>query len=88
MEFVFNFAKQTNNLKNTIMYQVIIHESGNQAKVFEFPTQSLANDSVLRHASEMGLEHDYDKEGFAFAFDGNIPLTSPAQTEIYIFHVI
>ena len=70
------------------MYQVIIHEPGNQAKVFEFPTQSLANDSVLRYASEMSLESGYDKEGFAFAFDGNIPLTSPAQTEIYIFEII
>jgi hypothetical protein len=69
------------------MYQVIIHESGTQAKVFDFPTLELANQSVHRHADQMSLTTEMDQDGFVFAYDENVPATSPFRSEIYIFEI-
>lgn len=69
------------------MYQVIIHESGNQAKVFDFPTLELANESVMQHAELMNLTCNEDQDGFAYAYDLEVPATSPFRSEIYIFEI-
>ena len=53
------------------MYQVIIHESGTQAKVFDFPTLELANQAVEHHANEMSLTCNEDQDGFAYAHAGD-----------------
>jgi hypothetical protein len=79
--------KLANNLKTTNMYQVIIHESGSQAKVFDFPTLELANQSVHRHADEMSLTYNEDQDGFGYAYDLEVPATSPFRSEIYIFEI-
>lgn len=70
------------------MYQVIIHESGNQAKVFDFLTLELANESVMHHAEIMNLTCNEDQDGYAYAYDLEVPVTSPIRNEIYIFQVI
>lgn len=70
------------------MYQVIIHESGNQAKVFDFPTLELANESVMHHAELMNLTCNEDQDGYAYAYDLEVPATSPIRNEIYIFQVL
>jgi hypothetical protein len=69
------------------MYQVIIHQSGSQAKVFDFPTLESANQSVYRHSDEMGLTSKMDQDGFAYAYDEDVPATSPFRSEIYIFEI-
>jgi hypothetical protein len=78
---------QLKQLKTTNMYQVIIHESGTQAKVFDFPTLELANQSVHRHADEMSLTYNEDQDGFGYAYDLEVPATSPFRSEIYIFEI-
>ena len=70
------------------MYQVIIHESGNQAKIFDFPTLELANQSVMHHAEQMSLTCNEDQDGYFYAYDLEVPATSPFRSEIYIFQVI
>ena len=66
------------------MYQVHIKE-GINAEVRNYDSLRKANRYVIEKACEMGLDYDYDADGWAFAHDGN---EGPCSTEIFIFQII
>ncbi len=66
------------------MYQVHIKE-GINAEVRNYESLTMANRYVIEQAWEMGLEYNYDADGWAFAHDGN---EGAGSTEIFIFQII
>lgn len=67
------------------MYQVIIKEDGG-SRTIDFPTLEMANESLLRRASELNLSYDWDADGYAYAWDSSMNY-SPFRTELFIFKV-
>jgi hypothetical protein len=67
------------------MYQVHI-KNGIEAEVHNYDSLRKANRYVIEKAWEMGLEYNYDADGWAFAHTGED--YSPARTEIFIFQII
>lgn len=67
------------------MYQLIIKEDGT-SRTRNFPTLESANQSLLERASAQGLAHDWDVDGFAYAWDSSM-YQSPFRTELFIFKI-
>lgn len=67
------------------MYQVIIKTDGG-SRTIDFPTLGMANESLLRRASELNLSYDWDADGYAYAWDSSMDY-SPFRTELFIFKI-